>query len=76
MSKAEKVELKYFFELFPNYAGMVNYIKLYCRFRGKIISTTTAWAVVDYLEMMIDENYSLEEWFDDTCSMYPETFEN
>lgn len=61
-------------ELFPNKKGLQLYIILYVEKNFLIIDDNSAWAVVDYLLDMCEDDYTLEEWLHDTQEMYPETF--
>lgn len=62
------------FTEFPETEGRVAFIQMYCKAHGKDISWVTCEAVDDYLAMMKTEDYSLAQWFKDTCMNYPETF--
>ena len=68
-------ELASLFTEFPEPLGRVSFIQMYCKAHGKNIDLNSCWAVDDYLDMMKTEDYSLAQWFKDTCELYPETFE-
>ena len=68
-------ELASLFTEFPEPLGRVSFTQMYCKAHGKNIDLNSCWAVDDYLDMMKTEDYSLEQWFKDTCELYPETFE-
>lgn len=69
-------EISSLFTEFPEPLGRVSFIQMYCKAHGKNIDLNTCWAVDDYLDMMKEEDYSLKQWFEDTCKLYPETFMN
>ena len=69
-------EVASLFTEFPEPLGRVSFIQMYCKAHGKNIDLNSCWAVDDYLDMMKDEDYSLKQWFEDTCKLYPETFMN
>ena len=68
-------ELSSLFTEFPEPLGRVSFIQMYCKAHGKNIDLNSCWAVDDYLDMIKTEDYSLAQWFKDTCELYPETFE-
>ena len=68
-------ELASLFTEFPEPLGRVSFIQMYCKAHGKNIDLNSCWAVDDYLDMIKTEDYSLAQWFKDTCELYPETFE-
>ena len=67
-------EIASLFTEFPEPLGRVSFIQMYCKAHGKDIDLNTCWAVDDYLDMMKTEDYSLKQWFEDTCLLYPDTF--
>lgn len=67
-------EIATLFTEFPCPLGRVAFIQMYCKAHGKDIDLNTCWAVDDYLDMFRAEDYSLAQWFRDTCKNYPETF--
>ena len=69
-------ELASLFTEFPEPLGRVSFIQMYCKAHGKNIDLNSCWAVDDYLDMLKTEDYSLKQWFEDTCELYPETFMN
>ena len=69
-------EVASLFTEFPEPLGRVSFIQMYCKAHGKNIDLNSCWAVDDYLDMMKEEDYSLKQWFEDTCNLYPETFMN
>lgn len=69
-------EVASLFTEFPEPLGRVSFIQMYCKAHGKNIDLNSCWAVDDYLDIMKGEDYSLKQWFEDTCKLYPETFMN
>lgn len=69
-------EVASLFTEFPRLLGRVSFIQMYCKAHGKNIDLNSCWAVNDYLDIMKTEDYSLKQWFEDTCKLYPETFMN